>query len=61
MNGSDERIRHRSGIHPIRAAKRRKKSKDSWRDLGDNIRQTDIHITGVPKGEESKKGTGKSI
>ena len=35
--------------------KRILKSKDSLRDLKDNIKCTDIHIIGVPEGEESDK------
>ena len=47
-----------SGTHPIRAAKRKKikKSEDSLRDLCDNVKQTKIHIIGVPEGEEREKG-----
>ena len=32
--------------------KRMKRSEDSLRDPGDNIKCTDIHITGVPAGGE---------
>lgn len=42
--------RQGSGTHPIRAARRtkkEKKSKDSLRNLWDNIKQTNIGIIGV--------------
>ena len=34
---------------------------DSWRDLWDNIKCTNIRITGVPEGEEREKGHKKII
>ena len=37
--------------------KRNKKNKDSLRDLCDNIKCTNIHIIGVPEGEERGTGT----
>jgi len=39
--------------------KRMKKNKDSLRDLWDNIKHTNIHIIGVPEGEEREKGPEK--
>ena len=41
--------------------KRKKKSEDSLRDLWDNLMHTNIHIIGVPEGEEREreKGTKK--
>ena len=36
-----------------------KRTEDSLRDLGDNIKHTNIRITGVPGEEEKKKGTEK--
>ena len=39
--------------------KRMKKTEDSLRDLWDNIKCTNIRITGVPEEEEKKKGTEK--
>jgi len=39
--------------------KRRKRNEDILRDLWDNIKHTNIHIVGVPEGEESKKGPEK--
>ena len=36
-----------------------KRNKDSLRDLWDNIKCTNIQVTGVPKEEEKKKGTEK--
>ena len=35
--------------------KRRKRNEDILRDPWDNIKHTNIHIVGVPEGEESKK------
>ena len=37
--------------------KRMKRTEDSLRDLWDNIKHTNIRITGVPEEEEKKKGT----
>ena len=39
--------------------KRMKRIEDSLRDLLDNIKQTNIRITGVPEEEEQKKGSEK--
>ena len=39
--------------------KRMKRIEDSLRDLWDNIKCTNIQITGVPKEEDKKKGTEK--
>ena len=39
--------------------KRMKRIEDSLRDLGDNIKRTNIWIIGVPEEEEKKKGTEK--
>ena len=39
--------------------KRMKKYKDSLKDLWDNIKRTNIHITGVPEGEKREKGPEK--
>ena len=36
-----------------------KRIQDSLRDLWDNIKHTNIQITGVPEEEEKKKGTEK--
>ena len=36
-----------------------KRIEDSLRDLGDNIKHTNIQIIGVPEKEEKKKGTEK--
>ena len=35
------------------------KRNDSLRDLWDNIKHTNIHIIGVPEGEERQKGLEK--
>ena len=37
--------------------KRMKRIEDSLRDLWDNIKRTNIQLTGIPEGEEKKKGT----
>ena len=39
----------------------KKKKEDSQRDLWDNIKHTNIHITGVPEGEEREKGPKKIL
>ena len=39
--------------------KRMKRNKDSLRDLWDNIKWNNIHIIGVPEGEEREKGPEK--
>ena len=39
--------------------KRMKRNEDSLRDLWDNIKHTNIHIIGVPEGEEREKGPEK--
>ena len=36
-----------------------KRTEDSLRDLWDNIKHTNIRITGVPEEEEKNKGTEK--
>ena len=39
--------------------KRIKKNEDCLRDLWNNIKWTNIHIIGVPEGEEREKGPEK--
>ncbi|MCP4030960.1 MAG: hypothetical protein GY734_06915 [Herbaspirillum sp.] len=39
--------------------KRMKKNEESLRDLWDNIKCNNIHIIGVPEGEETEKGSEK--
>ena len=39
--------------------KRVKRNEDSLRNLWDNIKRANIHITGVPEGEERQKGPEK--
>ena len=39
--------------------KRMKRTEDSLRDLGDNVKHTNIRIRGVPEEEEKKKGYEK--
>ena len=41
--------------------KRIKRHENSLRDLWDNIKHTNIHITGVPEGEEREKGPEKYL
>ena len=41
--------------------KRKKRIEDSLRDLGDNIKHTNILIMGVPEEEEKEKGTEKVL
>ena len=37
--------------------KRRKRTEDSFRDLWEHIKHTNIRIIGVPEAEEKKKGS----
>ena len=37
--------------------KRLKTNEESLRELWDNVKDTNIHIIGVPEGEEKEKGT----
>ena len=39
--------------------KRLKTNEESLRELWDNVKRTNIHIIGVPEGEEREKGTEK--
>ena len=41
--------------------KRLKTNEESLRELWDNVKCTNIHIIGVPEGEERQKGTEKNI
>ena len=41
--------------------KRKKRSEDRLRDLWDNIKRNNIHIKGVPEGEEREKGPEKIL
>nr|WP_272525768.1 hypothetical protein [Providencia sp. PROV196] len=41
--------------------KRLKTNEESLRELWDNVKHTNIHIIGVPEGEEREKRTGKNI
>ena len=41
--------------------KRLKTNEESLRELWDNVKRTNIHIIGVPEGEEREKGTEKNI
>ena len=41
--------------------KRMKRNEDSLRDLWDNIKCNNIHITGVSEGEEREKGAKKIL
>ena len=36
-----------------------KRNEDSLRDLWDNIKHTNIHVIGVPEGEDREKGPEK--
>ena len=36
-----------------------KRNEDSLRDIWDNIKRTNIHIIGVPEGQEREKGPEK--
>ena len=41
--------------------KRMKRNEDSLRNLWNNIKRTNIHIIGVPEGEETEKGPKKYL
>jgi len=38
-----------------------KRNEDSLREVWDNIKHTNIHITGIPEGEEREKGLEKIL
>ena len=40
--------------------KRMKRNEDNLRDRWDNVKRNNIHITGVPEGEEREKGPEKT-
>ena len=40
----------------MQSEQQKEKHEDSLRDLWDNTRHTNIHIIGVPEGEEREKG-----
>ena len=44
---------------PLDRKKRMKRNVYSLRDLWDNVKYTNIHIIGVPEGEEREKGPEK--
>ena len=48
-----------SGNYGCGTEKRLKTNEESLRELWDNVKHTNIHITGVPEGEEREKGTEK--
>ena len=39
--------------------KRLKRNEESLREIWDNIKRSNIHIIGVPEGEDKEKGTEK--
>ena len=41
--------------------KKKKRNEDSLRNLWDNIKSTNIHILGVPEGDERQKGPRKYL
>ena len=41
--------------------KRLKTNEESLRELWDNVKHTNIHIIGVPEGDEREKGDRKNI
>ena len=51
-----------SGNYGCRTEKRKKnekKNEESLRELWDNVKHTNIHIIGMPEGEEREKGKSK--
>ena len=64
MSGAEQRSDLEDGMVEITAAewnkeKRMKRNEDSLRDFWDNIKCINIHIIGVPEGEEREKGPEK--
>ena len=47
--------------HGTEYRKKNEKNEDSLRDFRENIKHTNIHITGVPEGEEKEKGPKKIL
>ena len=50
-------LKDSSGITDAEQKKEKMKRNESLRDLWDNIKCTNIHVTGVPEGEEREKTT----
>ena len=50
-------MEHKKKNQPIRTTKRKKnpKNEDSVRSLWDNFQHTNVHIIGVPEGEEKEQ------
>ena len=58
INDLEDRMVETTGIKQ-NIEKRMKRNEDSLRDLWDNLKCTNIHIIGVPEGEEREKGPEK--
>ena len=58
INGLEDRMVGSTGTEQ-NIEKRMRRNEDSLRDLWDNLKCTNIHITGAPEGEEREKGPEK--
>ena len=55
INDLEDRIVEITASEQNTQKRMKKKKEDSLRDLWDNIKRTNIHIIGVPEGEEREK------
>ena len=60
ISGVENRLVEIMGVEQKRE-KRLKTNEESLRELWDTIKHMNIHIIGVPEGEEREKGTEKNI
>uniref|UniRef100_A0A8D1WUF3 LINE-1 retrotransposable element ORF1 protein n=1 Tax=Sus scrofa TaxID=9823 RepID=A0A8D1WUF3_PIG len=58
ISGAEDRLEEITNVEQKRE-KRLKRNEESLRELWDNVKRTNIHITGVPEGEEKEKETEK--
>ena len=55
----EDRMVEFTAVEQKKKKQRMRRNEDSLRDLWDNIKHTNIHIIGVPEGEEREKGPEK--
>ena len=59
INDLEDRMVEITAVEQNREKRMKKKNEDSLRNLWDNIKCTNIHILGAPRGEEREKGFRK--